>query len=64
MSGRQAEAAAEMELPSWDSELFRPPHCAGPRGAPEGKGQCFLMDVEDARRGEEVDVICGSAYAL
>lgn len=31
---------------------------------PESKGQCFVTDVEDVRKGEEVDSICGSAYAL
>ena len=29
----------------------------------ECKGQCFLADVEDVRKGEEVGAICLSAYA-
>lgn len=31
---------------------------------PESKGQCFVTDVEDVRKGEEVDLTCGSACAL
>lgn len=56
--------STEMDCQPWASQPFRPPHCAGLKGAPRKQGSMLpgtcATDVEETRKGEEVGATCHS----